>query len=320
MSRDRIRSRFLTGGFLLSLAITTVSAQTVFTVYDESSGRTLVHQSPSHLLRLDGGAAGIGLLVLADTDVSAGPGFYWAHVMLRPPEGQTFQPGVYLDAGCPYWTEGRAAGIVVDNDSQRLCLGSDNIWGWIAIRQLELNSAGEIDKLEAVFSQRVGGPERPGWHMTLLHNTKPQSFTLQTGRLSIHGARDQRTYHGDEARFHFHAGPTVGGELFTFVASTPKNRWRLQGRLPSGASLQPGRYATTDYFANRPGWTMSLFKGRDAPEMACQGPGVLDIASVHRDEAGQVTGIRATFEQQCSNRAGERHPHGLVKGEIRFNS
>lgn len=288
-------------------------AETVFTLYDEATGKTGVYTEASHRMWFSGSAHGIRLNMEHSSDHQPSPDTQpYLYASLSPPPGATFTHGMYPEAGCRGATAGRAASLQVTLDNP-LCFENDHVWGWISIRQLELDSTGRISRLEAAFSQRLGSPDNPGWVMTIRHNAKPQSFTINAGRRSPYGAVS-RTFYGDEALFGLWSSNNEAG----YSSAALKNEWRVFIGAPSGERLRKGRYSTGIFSPN--GWWVQLERGNIHNPLGCRGFGTLDVADAEYDSSGRLVALRASFQQTCSeDRRVRFSAHTGVSGEIRYN-
>jgi len=293
-------------------------ANTSLTVYYEKTGNSYTYAAPTHQVRLGGSPQHLGISAVYDSDFRVAQ--YWGaflSVDLWAPPGDSFRPGVYLDVGCYGLASGRSATMHITENNPNCRLDSDdNLWGWISIRQIEFSEGGQVSKLEAVFSERWGGPDAPGNVFTVFHNARPRSFSVRAERKSKFGVLAARTYHGDESILSFSGTSTS----FSYQSSAPKNHWTLAVDAASGAGLSVGRFATTSHFDPGTGWKMTVSKERGLSEPSrCLGPGTIEVTELMRNDTGAVTSIRGTYEQQCAADNTKMPPHNRVAGEFRFD-
>lgn len=304
----------------LALTATCATAQTVLIYKDEATGHTSVNTDQEYHMRFQGNRQGIGLTVEHNSSYE-GPrqgGLEYLYVTLGAPAGETWRKGLYTDVSCNGLAMGRSASMSVTTDNP-ICYEVDWLWGWISIRQIEFDSAGQITKLDVMFNQRLGSETTPGKIMTLRHNAMPQSFSVTTGKRSPFGAR-QHTFFGDEADF-FVSG---NAQSLAFVAEATKQQWYVGVTPPEGQQITKGRYPTSTGDVGPGRWRMELaflpeFLN-DPKAVWCSGDGVLDIKDVAYDGSGALTAVHATFQHACNaNRGAVYKDQTGVDGEIRFN-
>lgn len=279
----------------LTLAASTQAhAQSAFTVRDEASGRTqtMTQADAEFFLNTAGDRVIFGA---RDTSGRAPPAFgshQWTVTLVAPP-GEKLRPGLYPDVGCPGATFGRAAGLEVTENNPK-CFGEDTIWGWLQIRQIEYGADGQVTRLEASYSQRVGSARAPAWTGLLRYNASPQSFRLTAPRNSAWGPL-RGDHHGDSSLFSL-SGSAAGAYL---EASVVKDYWNVALFPPTGQALRKGRFtARSEATAQHAGF--NAIRGLESPKYCPEGSGWVDVVDAAFDDAGTVTGLHARFEYRCS--------------------
>lgn len=282
-----------------------VQAQSMFTVRDEGTRAEQVYTHETGQFSVNGNAERLNFNVAANAGVQPTFGAAQWYVTIVAPPGERLRPGFYPDVGCPVTTFGRAAGLQVTDDRPK-CESDDTIWGWVSIRQIEFDDAGNVTRLEAAYSQRVGSATAPAWSGLLRYNATPMSFTVNAGRNSPWGAVRQDN-HGDTSLF------TLTGDASQvyFEASVLKDFWSVVIAPRSGQALQVGRYETRSETSAQFA-ALNVVRGLDSAVYCPDSRGVVDVQDVAFGDGGQVTALRAQFEYRCT-------PRGTpMRGEIRF--
>lgn len=288
------------------MAAADAPAQSMFSVRDEGTRAEQVYTHETGQFRVYGNSERLNFNVQANAGVQPTFGSTQWFVTLVAPPGERLRPGFYPDVGCPVTTFGRAAGLQVTYDNPK-CEADDTIWGWVSIRQIEFDDAGNVTKLEAAYSQRVGSPRAPAWSGLLRYDAAPQSFTVNAARNSPWGLVRQEN-HGDTSLF------TLTGDASQvyFEASVLKDFWSVVIAPRAGQALRPGRYATRGepdaQFA-----ALNVVRGLDSPLYCPDNRGLVDIRDIAYDGSGRVSALRAQFEYRCTARSAP------LRGEIRFN-
>lgn len=280
-------------------------AQSMFSVRDEATRAEQVYTHETGQFRVYGNAERLNFNVSANAGASPSFGSGEWYVTLVAPPGERLKPGFYPDVGCPVTTFGRAAGLQV-TDGNPKCEGDDTIWGWVSIRQIAFDEAGNVTKLEAAYSQRVGAANAPAWSGLLRYDATPMSFAVNAGRNSPWGAVRQDN-HGDTSLFML-AGDA--SQVY-FEASVLKDFWSVVIAPREGQALQPGRYETRAERSAQFG-ALNVVRGLESPLYCPDSRGVVDVQDVVFDGAGQVTALRAQVEYRCSPRSAP------LRGEIRY--
>lgn len=314
-TRFRCRAFLLAALVLLPFAAWAQSATFFLSVVDEERGQTFIHTDQNSDFSVSGNRRRIYVYTTpkADAPQPTTPRYDDFTVDVHAPAGQDLAPGLYTDVDCPNATTGRAIGLEA-YENNRPCAAADEIYGWVAIRQIEFDANGNLTRLELAFSQRVDSPTAPAKTGLVRYNTQPLSFRFVSPRHSLLGAYHD-VYMGDTSLFSL---TDDGAGTLRYTASVPRALLSLW-IVTDGTPLQVGRYAThSDTGPVR----MSLSEGEDIPFMtSCRGPGVLDVQDIARDSSGRVIGLRATFEQYCGD--GPARPSTIrrasVRGDIRYH-
>ncbi|MEP6634789.1 MAG: hypothetical protein ABJA62_11335 [Luteimonas sp.] len=275
---------------VLLFATGAVSAQSVLSLTDHTTGETSIYTEDNALFSVvgDGHAIDIGVGLNAKSSVA------W-NLRFEAPAGETFHAGRYDEAGCPFVLRtGRAPGMQI-TDNNPLCrpsTGLNSIWGSFAIRQIAYDNAGHVTSLEILFAQRAGSPQGPLLTGLLRYGSAPLSLRLDSDPGFALGDVAQR-YDGDSSFFSL-AGTTAGVE---YTASVPRDRWTVKIVPPLGEALHPGVYNTLDlHGAKRAGLTVQ----RGLMPLQCRSTGgKLTILDMDVAPSGEVLNLYATFEYRC---------------------
>jgi hypothetical protein len=282
-----------------------VRAQSMFSVRDEATRAEQVYTHETGQFRVYGNGEQLNFNVRANAGVQPTFGSTQWFVTLVAPPGERLRPGFYPDVGCPVTTFGRAAGLQVTYDNPK-CEADDTIWGWVSIRQIEFDDAGNVTRLEAAYSQRVGSPTAPAWSGLLRYDAAPMSFTVSAARNSPWG-RVRQENHGDTGLFRL----TGDASQLYYEASVLKDHWSVVIAPRTGQALQAGSHATRAE-PDAQHAALNIVRGLDSP-LYCPGSrGTVDIQDVAWGDAGEVTALRARFEYRCTPRSAP------LRGEIRF--
>lgn len=282
-----------------------VQAQSMFSVRDDATKAEQVYTHQTGQFRVYGNGEQLTFNVSANPGVQPTFGSAQWHVTLVAPPGERLRPGFYPDVGCPVTTFGRAAGLQVTDDNPK-CEADDTIWGWLSIRQIEFDAAGNVTKLEAAYSQRVGSPTAPAWSGLLRYDAAPMSFTVDASRASPWGLVRQQN-HGDTSMFRL----SGDASQVYYEASVLKDYWSAVIAPRTGQALKVGRYETRSEPSARFA-ALNVVRGLDSPLYCPDSRGVVDVQNIAFDGAGQVTALRARFEYRCSLRSAP------LRGEIRY--
>ncbi|GHA69088.1 hypothetical protein [Cognatilysobacter bugurensis] len=304
---DKHHTGIRTAALALALAATSqADAQSAFTVRDEASGQRQIMTSANARFFLN--TAGNRVIFAArDTSGAAPPSFgsnQWTVTLVAPP-GEKLRPGLYPNVGCPGATFGRVAGLEVTENNPK-CFGEDNIWGWLTIRQIEYNDAGQVIRLEASYSQRVGSATAPAWTGLIRYEATPQLLRMKAPSTSSWGPVSG-DHHSDSSLFSL-SGNASGAY---FEASVRKDYWNVALFPPSGQTLRKGRFTTrSEATAQHAGF--NAIRGLESPKYCPQGTGVVDVLNTAFDNAGTITGLHARFEYRCAPGT------AAMRGEVRY--
>lgn len=285
-----------------------VSAQTFMTVTDEATGQTqVITEAGGYGLNIAGSESLIGISTIYRSEARPPQPFLshtW-YTYVVPPRGEALRPGLYPDAGCRNPQFGRAIGIEVTEENPVCFDGQLNeLRGWVALRQFELDEQGRLEKLEMLLTQRFG--DNPGYTVLVRHNATPMYFRLTNER----GAPRSRVigdFHGDTSFFDLAGRPD---DSISYAASVPQDHWLTLIAPPTGKSLKRGRYAVA---AKADAWRAGLVLQRQFEDyFDCSTlQGTLDIRDIKIDGAGVVKGVWAKYAIGCSRRP-------TLGGELRF--
>lgn len=217
---------------------------------------------------------------------------------VRAPVGENLRPGFFPEAGCRNPQYGRSIGIELTEENPICEDDFNSIYGWASIRQIEFSENGGISKLELVFNQRRGSPDRPGHIVVVRHNASPMYFRIQSGRAG-RSSRIAGEFHGDNSFFELDG---KADEAVSFAASVPQDHWLTLITPPTGQTLQPGRYVVgASSRANRVG--LELHR-QFITQFTCRDfQGVLDVKQLRTSPDNQVTGMWAEYKVGCGRKA-----------------
>lgn len=287
-----------------------VAAQTYMTVTEESTGRTqVITEAEGYGFNLGASDKGIGISTIYRAETPPTQPFlsYTWYAYVDAPHGETLRPGFYPEAGCRSPKYGRSIGIEVTEDNP-VCSSEpvNDIYGWMALRQFELDENGALEKLEMVLTQRLGSPDNPGLAVVVRHNTTPMYFRLQKEQ-GPPRSRLIGDFHGDSSFFE-PAGRA--DDTISYAASVPLDHWLTLISPPTGRSLSAGRYRVARHAdAQRAG--LVLLK-QLSDYLTCSSlQGSLDVRDIAVTTAGEVTGLWAQYRVGCT-------PRPTLTGEIRY--
>ena len=225
----------------------------------------------------------------------------WHSIEFAAPADQQLAPGTYPLAERSSFRTGRSPGLDVSQTGR----GCNAIWGSFAIRQIEFDASGQVQKLEATFLQQCEQNTAPKLTGRLSINTKPLLLNLSSEVGDYVGQGVRKDYFNDTSRF------ALSGkdQNLNYAASGQRDDWGAQLAAPTGTLFEAGKTYTTARFAgnNVAGFD---FSGNGRGCNATQGS--LTVHRIARDAQGEVKGLHADFVQRCDNST------GVLRGTIRM--
>ena len=225
----------------------------------------------------------------------------WHRIAFAAPVEEQLAPSTYPSAERSPFQTGRSAGMSVSQNG-RAC---NDIWGAFAIRQIEFDASGQVQKLEATFLQQCEQNTAPKLTGRLSINTKPMLLNLSSEVGDYVGQGVRKDYFNDTSRF------ALSGKdrYLSYAASGQRDDWRALLGAPTGTLFEAGKTYTTTGSASANTAGFDFFgngRGCNAPQ------GSLTVHRIARDTQGEVKGLHADFVQRCDNSS------GVLRGTIRM--
>jgi hypothetical protein len=223
---------------------------------------------------------------------------FW-FVQLAAPSGETLHPGVYYNAERAAFRTGRAPGVDVSGDGR----GCNQIWATFEVNQITSDSSGNVTLLDGSFTQQCESPSAPALTGVVRYQALPLAYAFQSDPGDYIGAGGDKRYTNSTSTF------AISGDQTSvqYSVSGLRDTWTAIIHAPIGQVLQAGTYDTARFADNSRAGLDVFGDGRGCN----QSSGTLTIGSITFNEQGQVTGLKAKFEQHCEN--GVPALHGTIR-------
>lgn len=240
-------------------------------------------------ITVSGTAASLSLNVRNSVD--------WWNISLSAPRGENLHPGIYYNAERLSFRTGRAPGLDVYGNSR----GCNKVWGVFLINQIATNADGAITTLDASFTQRCQAPPAPALRGRIKFNAEPLSYSYSRDEGDYIGQVVSKVYQGATSTF------TLNGNASSLQYNVSGKRDNLTAmiRAPTGKQLQSGTTYDTAGASDDTHASLSV--------SGCNSSiGTLKINAITFDDLGKVSGLNASFVQNCAGSS------AALRGTIRY--
>lgn len=243
------------------------------------NGTTTTYAAPTATFTAYGNSQSLTLLVES--------GSAWYYLDLAAPRGQTLTRGVYSKAERAAFRTGRAPGLDLSGNGS----GCNEVWGSFTIRQIGFGSDGKLNLLDATIAHQCETSTAPRTTAVVLFNAEPWSFSYKSPAGDFLGQGLTHTFLGHSSDFAL----TGTRSSMNFVASGDREDWSVRLAAPTGGQFAVGTYPTARFAGAGVAGLDISGNGRGCNTSS----GSVTIRDLRTNEAGQVTGLYATYSQTC---------------------
>jgi hypothetical protein len=222
---------------------------------------------------------------------------FWG-IDLAVPAGEQLHPGTYYYAERASFRTGRSPGVDVFGDGR----GCNEVWGSFALNQIQIDASGNVTLLDATFVQQCESDTAPLLQGIMKYQAPPLSYSFVSDPGDYIGQGVTKSYEGATSLF-FLSGTDTN---LNYAVSGQRDSWNVTIAPPTGQQLRVHSYKTQRFVDKTHAGLDVSGDGRGCNTSV----GTLNIDAITFDAAGNVTGLSATFDQQCEG--GTPALHGTI--------